>query len=183
MVGLADSAHPTATAAETLGRNAMNDGILRKLSYKTLAFFAIWLLLSQSYNGFHMGLGLVVSFGVALLNTERGRSRLENVRWLRMLAYVPWLLWRILQSGLHLSYLILHPRLPIDPKLIRYHTDLKEEAGIVLLGNSITLTPGTITVEVNSNELVVHAMDDDSADDLTSLRMEQRIAAAFEVRA
>jgi multicomponent Na+:H+ antiporter subunit E len=159
------------------------NGMFRKLSFKTLVFFGIWLLLSQSYTGFHMALGLVVALGVALLNTERGRSRVENVRWLRMLAYVPWLLWRILQSGIHLSYLILHPRLPIDPKLIRYHTDLKEEVGIVLLGNSITLTPGTITVEVNSHELVVHAMDDDSADDLISLRMVQKIAGAFEVRA
>ena len=108
----------------------MNDSMLRKLSFKTLIFFVLWLLLSQSYNASHMTLGLVVSFVVALLNTERGRSRLENVRWMRMLAYVPWLLWRVLQSGIHLSYLILHPRLPIDPKLIRYHTNLKEEPGI-----------------------------------------------------
>jgi multicomponent Na+:H+ antiporter subunit E len=161
----------------------MNDGMLGKLSYKTLFFYVLWLLLSQSYNAFHMTLGLIASFAVALLNTERGKSELENVRWSRMLAYAPWLLWRILQSGLHLSYLILHPRLPIDPKLIRYETGLKSEAGVVLLGNSITLTPGTITVEVNSHELLVHAMDDDSADDLTSLRMELRIAENFEVRA
>jgi multicomponent Na+:H+ antiporter subunit E len=161
----------------------MNDGRLGKLSYNTLFLYVLWLLLSQSYNAFHMTLGLIVSFTVALLNTERGKSQLENVRWSRMLAYVPWLLWRILQSGLHVSYLILHPRLPIDPKLISYQTNLKDEAGVVLLGNSITLTPGTITVEVNSHELLVHAMDDDSADDLTSLRMEQRIAENFEVRA
>jgi len=161
----------------------MNPGLYRTLSYKTVAFFAVWLLLSQSYTVFHIALGLLVSFGVALLNTDHAKSPVANIHWSRMLAYLPWLLWRILQSGIHLSYLILHPRLPIDPKLIHYHTALKEEAGIVLLGNSITLTPGTITAEVNSNELVVHAMDDDSADDLTSLRMEQKIAGAFEVKA
>jgi multicomponent Na+:H+ antiporter subunit E len=157
--------------------------MLRKLIYKTLFFYVLWLLLSQSYNAFHMTLGLVAAFTVSVLNTEPGRSRLENVRWFRVLAYLPWLLWRILMSGIHLSYLILHPRLPIDPKLIRYQTDLKDEAGIVLLGNSITLTPGTITVEVNSHELVVHGMDDDSADDLVSRRMEQKIAGAFEGQA
>ena len=59
-----------------------------------------------------------MSFGVALLNTGTRRLYPENVRWLRLLAYVPWLLSRVLQSGIHLSYLILHPRLPIDPKLI-----------------------------------------------------------------
>ena len=78
----------------------MNDGIFRKLSVKTLVYFAIWLLLSESFSGFHMALGLVVSFGIAWLNTERGKSHLENVHWWRMLAYVPWLQWRILQSGL-----------------------------------------------------------------------------------
>jgi multicomponent Na+:H+ antiporter subunit E len=157
----------------------MNPGFYRTLGYKTLAFFAIWLLLSQSYNAFHIVLGLLVSFGVALLNTDHATSPFENIRWSRMLGYLPWLFWRILQSGIHLSFLILHPRLPIDPKLIRYHTNLQEQAGIVLLGNSITLTPGTITAEVNSNELIVHAMDDKSAADLTSLRMEQKIAGAF----
>jgi multicomponent Na+:H+ antiporter subunit E len=163
--------------------NTTNDGMLGKLSYNTLFFYVLWLLLSQSYNAFHMTLGLLVSFTVALLSTERGKLHVEKARWSRMLAYVPWLLWRILQSGLHLSYLILHPRLPIDPKLISYQTRLKDEVGVVLLGNSITLTPGTITVEVNSHKLLVHAMDDASADDLTSLRMEQRIAENFKVRA
>jgi len=153
--------------------------MLGKLIYKTLFFYVLWLLLSQSFNAFHMTLGFIVSFMVALLNTDRGISQPQNLRWPRMLAYMPWLLWRVLQSGLHLSYLILHPRLPIDPKLIRYETTLKDEAGIVLLGNSITLTPGTITADVNSNELVIHAMDDASADDVTSLRMEQKVAGIF----
>ena len=160
----------------------MNDGRLGKLIRNTLFFYLLWLLLSQSYNAFHMTLGLVVSFAVALLNTEPGKLQVENVRWSRMLAYLPWLLWRIIQSGIHLSYLILHPRLPIDPKLIRHQTSLKEEGGIVLFGNSITLTPGTITVEVNSNELLVHSMDDASADDVTSLRMEQKVAGVFRIR-
>jgi multicomponent Na+:H+ antiporter subunit E len=60
--------------------------------------------------------------------------------------------------------------------MIHHRTHVHEEGGIVLMGNSITLTPGTITVEVNSQELVVHAMDDKSADDVTSLRLEKQIA-------
>jgi len=156
--------------------------MLRKLTYKTLFFYVVWLLFSQSYNVFHMTLGLVVALVVTYLNTEHGPSRLKDVRWLWVLLYIPWLLWRILMSGIHMTYLILHPRLPIDPKLIRYQTNLRDEAAIVLLGNSITLTPGTITAEVSSHEFIVHAMDDDSADDLVSRRMEQKIAGTFEVR-
>ncbi len=160
----------------------MNFGILRKLCFKTLVFFSIWLMLSESFTGFHMVLGLVISIGIAWLNTERGESSLVNVHWWQILLYVPWLQWRILQSGLHVSYLILHPRLPIDPKLIGYRTQLNDEFAVVLLANSVTLTPGTITAEVRDKEMIVHAIDDNSADDLTSLRMERKIAEAFEVR-
>ncbi|MCH7616022.1 MAG: Na+/H+ antiporter subunit E, partial [Nitrospinae bacterium] len=134
--------------------------------------------LSESFDLFPVGLGLVAAFGVAWFNTDRSASRFTILR-LRIVWYFLWLVGRILQSGFHLSVLILHPALPIDPKLIRYRTKLREEAGIVLLGNSITLTPGTITAEVNAQELIVHAMDDASGDDLTSQRLEQKIAKVF----
>ena len=156
----------------------MKTSFYHTLMLKTLSFFLIWLLLSASFDIFHMGLGLLAAFGVAWLNTDRAASRSAIPR-LRIVWYFPWLLGRILQSGFHLSAVILHPALPIDPKLIRYRTELREEAGIVLLGNSITLTPGTITAEVNSQDLVVHAIDDQSADDVTSQRLEQKIAGLF----
>ena len=147
----------------------------RTLIVKTGGFFVIWLLLSTSLNLMHVGLGLLASFAVAWLNTDRAVSRFMIVQ-LRFARYFIWLVGRILYSGFHLSVMILRPSLPIDPKMIHYRTHVHEEGGIVLMGNSITLTPGTITVEVNSQELVVHAMDDKSADDVTSLRLEKRIA-------
>ena len=156
----------------------MKSNFYHTLILKTLSLCLIWLLLTASFDLFHMGLGFLAAFGVAWLNTDRATSRSAIPR-SRIVWYFPWLVGRILQSGFHLSAVILHPALPIDPKLIRYRTDLREEAGIVLLGNSITLTPGTITAEINSQELVVHAMDDKSADDLTSQRIEQKIAGLF----
>ena len=156
----------------------MKSSFYHTLILKTLVFFLIWLLLSESFDLFHMGLGLLAAFGVAWFNTDRSTSRPAIPR-LRIVWYFPWLVGRILQSGFHLSVLILHPALPIDPKVIRYRTKLREDAGIVLLGNSITLTPGTITAEVNSQDLVIHAMDDKSVDDVTSQRLEQRIAGLF----
>ncbi len=156
----------------------MKSSFYQTLFLKTMGFFLIWLLLSASFNLFHVGLGLVAAFGVAWFNTDRSASRFTILR-LRIVWYFLWLVGRILQSGCHLSVLILHPALPIDPKMIRYRTKLREEAGIVLLGNSITLTRGTITVELNSQDLVVHAMDDKSAHDITSLRIEQQIAGLF----
>ncbi len=145
------------------------------LIVQTGGFFLIWLLLSTSLDLMHVGLGLLASLAVASLNTDRAVSRFMIVQ-LRFVRYLFWLAGRILYSGVHLSVMILRPSLPIDPKMIHYRTHVHDEAAIVLMGNSITLTPGTITVEVNSQELVVHAMDDKSADDVTSLRLEKRIA-------
>ena len=154
----------------------------RHLVYKALALFVIWLLLTESYTPAHMALGLVASFGVALLNTEVGRPPAVAIRWLQLLRFFPWLFGRILVSGLHLSFLILHPKLPIAPALIRYRTKLGHESGIVLLGNSVTLTPGTVTAEAQPDELVVHAMDDESLQDLQSQRLERKVADVFRTR-
>ncbi|MGH8563357.1 MAG: Na+/H+ antiporter subunit E [Gammaproteobacteria bacterium] len=159
----------------------MNFGNSRALVYKTLALFATWLVLSQSLGSFNLGLGFLASFAVAYLNSGHGKPMGAKIRLGQTILYFPWLLFKVLQSGIHVSYLILHPRLPIDPKLIRYHTKLSQPAGIVTLGNSITLTPGTITAEVNSTELLVHAMDDEAADDLTGFRMERKVAGVFGV--
>ena len=85
-------------------------------------------------------------------------------------------------SGIHLTRLILDPALPIAPKLVRHRTDLETDEEIVLLGNSITLTPGTITVEVSSDELVVHAIDDVSSRDLVERTLERKIGQVFQRR-
>ncbi|MEE9233120.1 MAG: Na+/H+ antiporter subunit E [Nitrospirales bacterium] len=158
----------------------MNPSLYKTLTLKTVAFFIIWLILSGKYNLFHMGLGLVVSLGVAWLNSGDPTSPFRNVPWLRIVWYFPWLFGRIVQSSLHLTALILHPSLPIAPRLIHYRTKLQSQAAVVLLGNSITLTPGTITAEVSAHELIVHAMDEQSGHDLTSQRLEQKIAQVFQ---
>jgi len=160
----------------------MNSRFDRHLIYKALALFVIWLLLTESYSPAHVALGLAASFGVALVNTDAGRYPGVAIRWLQLLPFFPWLFGRILISGLHLSFLILHPKLPISPALVRYRTKLGHEPGIVLLGNSVTLTPGTVTADAQTDELIVHAMDDESLYDLQSLRLERKVADVFRTR-
>ena len=136
-------------------------------------------MLSASFNLIHLGLGLILSFTVAWINSGHSPF-VPNFRlWGNILLYLPWLFFKIVQSSLHLSKLILHPALPINPKLIRVETQLKNRAAVVLLGNSITLTPGTITAEIDDHSLIVHAMDEISAKDVTSGRIESKIAKVF----
>ena len=156
----------------------MKHSFYHALTIKTLGLFLIWLLLTGSFEWPHVTLGLVAALGVAWLNTDRSASR-DSIHPLRLAWYFAWLIGRILKSGLHLSVLILHPALPIDPRMIRHRTSLPEDSGIVLLGNSITLTPGTLTVEVDGQNLLVHAIDDKSAEDLTGLHFDRKIARVF----
>ena len=156
----------------------MKPSFYSAVAFKTVVFFLIWLHLSESLNARNLAGGLIAALGVAWLNTERSSTRLTIHGW-RLVRYLPWLVVRILHSGFQLSLLILHPDLPIDPKMIHHHTQLKDEYSIVLLGNSITLTPGTVAVEVVSQELVVHAIDESAGDDVTSRRMEQHIDGIF----
>lgn len=157
----------------------MTSSFPKQFMANTLALFCVWLVLSGKYDLSHVVLGFIVSSGVAWLNTGYPHSPFHNFPWGRVLRYAPWLFLRIVESSLQVTKIILNPTLPIKPNLITYKSQLKHQAAIVLLGNSVTLTPGTITVEVNGNQLVVHAINDTSGDDLTSGRMERKIAEVF----
>jgi multicomponent Na+:H+ antiporter subunit E len=149
------------------------------LFLKAMALFVFWILLSASFEWIHLGLGLICSFIVAWVNSGHSPFVPKFRLWLRFLIYLPWLFYKIVESSLHLSKLILNPALPIAPQLISVETKLRHRAAVVLLGNSITLTPGTITAEVDHNKLIVHAMDKDLGEDITSKQIESKIADIF----
>jgi multicomponent Na+:H+ antiporter subunit E len=143
-----------------------------------LFLFALWLVLSASNDVAHVVAGAAVALLVVWLNPTRER-RGSGASWLSGLAYLPWLTVRIIKSALHVSRLILSPSLPISPRFVRHQTELKSDGELVVLGNSITLTPGTITVEVEPGELLVHAIDEASSTDLTEGVFDARVSGIF----
>lgn len=143
--------------------------------------FAFWLLLTASYDIAHLLAGAFFAGLVMWLNPPRpawGRK----LSLLAALAYLPWLTGRIVKSALHVSRLILTPSLPISPRLFRHQTKLKTDGELVVLGNSITLTPGTVTVEVAPGELMVHAIDEASSADLVDGVFDERVSRMFSSR-
>ena len=152
----------------------------KQLLGNTLSLFVVWLVLSGRYDLFHVLTGFMMACVVAWLNTGFAHSAFHHFPWVRTILYIPWLFLRVVQSSLHLTKLILSPSLPIKPKLISYRSHFQHQGAIVMLGNSVTLTPGTITVEVNGSHLLVHAIDEAAGEDLTSGRMEKKIAEVFQ---
>lgn len=145
-----------------------------------LALFAFWLLLSGHYTAWLIGAGAVTAIIVALLALRFGFADEEGFPIERLLAgllYWPWLLVEIAKSTVQVTRIILNPRLPISPTLVRAPCGPKTATGIATYANSITLTPGTITVEVDRGrgELVVHALTAEGVAGLMEGEMNRRV--------
>ena len=110
---------------------------------------------------------------------KEGKNRL--VTGVRFLMYLPWLLYQIVLSTMHVTFLALHPRMKdqIDPTIVTFKTKLKTNIAKVALANSITLTPGTITVRIEDQVFYVHAISRKAAAGLPG-EMEDRLARVFE---
>ena len=144
--------------------------------------FAVWLVLSGHFDPLHLALGLVCSALVAqcssgLLLTDKPSLHLLAATW-GAVRFLPWLLYEIIVANLHLVYLVCRPQ-RLRPQIVRFRTQLRGDVAKVFLGNAITLTPGTITLDIDGDEFIVHAVSDVSAASLRTGEMERRIGRAL----
>jgi len=157
---------------------------LRTLSL-TIVLFAFWLLLSGYFVPFLVTMGLVSAMAVVALGRRMDLVDQEGhpvrLSW-RALGYWPWLLKEIAKSAWDVSKIILSPELPISPTLVRAPASQESIVGVVTYANSITLTPGTISVDVKKGEILVHALTREGADGLLEGEMDRRVTR-FEGRA
>ena len=149
----------------------------------TFILFAFWILLSGKFDAFHLTLGAMCCVLVAYLfhdllfaNVRVGDMRIVVARFI---AYIPWLIQQIVLSNFHVAFLVLRRKMPIDPQIIEYKTKLETDISTVALANSITLTPGTITMDIKDGVFYVHALDQKVAEDLNAGEMEDRVAHIF----
>jgi multicomponent Na+:H+ antiporter subunit E len=153
-----------------------------------LTFFIMlifWLVFSGRFDLFHITMGIISSAIVALFSSDllfpSSPDRRLPGTWLRFAGYIPWLLYQILRASLHVLYLTFHPRMMelIDPQIIEFESRLTSDLARTTIANSITLTPGTITVNVTVlGKFVVHCIDVPSAKGLPG-EMEKKIAGVF----
>lgn len=156
-----------------------------KAKFATFVIMLIfWVVMSGMFDAFHFTLGvicclLVTFFSGKLFNSPENPIRLRGL--IGMTIYLPWLLWQIILANLQVAYITLHPRMleMIDPHLFRFDTTLKRPISKVTLAQSITLTPGTITVNIHDDQFAVYALTKEAAEALPG-EMERRIANALE---
>ena len=96
---------------------------------------------------------------------------------LRLLSYWAWLLVEIVKSSIHVAGVVMTPRLRLSPEVVEIEADDLDQIDQVLLGNSITLTPGTLTLDVRDDRLIVHALTPRGAQSLREGEMKRRVAA------
>lgn len=157
-----------------------------------LIVFGVSYLFYLTLGGFSGTFDLVtgaISAGIVSLVlgkiSMKGRPAFREVpgKAARFLLYVPYLIWEIAKANVSLAYVILHPRLPIDPEMVQFRAAVWGDLPATTLANSITLTPGTLTVEVSQREFYIHSLTAGSRDDLLDGALERAVRFVFYGRA
>jgi len=142
-----------------------------------LALFGVWLCWSGYFTPFLLTLGVLSCLGVLALAHRMGLIDAEGAPFeltLRALVYLPWLLWEIVKANVDVARRVLHPRMPISPRIIRVPASQQTNIGRVIFANSITLTPGTISLRVDDDVITVHALTRQAAESLLQGEMDRR---------
>ncbi len=144
----------------------------------TLFLAAVWLLLSGHFEP------LILSFGAASvalvvflahrMDVVDHEGHPVHLSW-KLPLYWAWLVWQIVLSNLSVARKILSPDMRIDPRLISVDAGQKDDLDRVVYANSITLTPGTVSLRLDEGKILVHALDEGFAEDLERGTMRRRV--------
>jgi multicomponent Na+:H+ antiporter subunit E len=143
---------------------------------KFIFLFLVWIGLTNSLDIQELVVGAAVAFAVTWFFTENEKLDIPNIA-MKYFTFVPLFLKSLVKSNIEVAKIVLDPGLPINPGIIKLKTSLTDEYDKLLLANAITLTPGTITVELKDDFLYIHVLDLKTAD---RELMQQEIMGAFE---
>ncbi len=162
----------------------IKDARLPHLVSLTLVLLGLWLALSGLFQPLLLGLGLASTLAVVAIAVRMDVVDHEghplHLHWVRLAAYWTWLLKEIIKANFDVARRILHPSLPISPTVIDLPATQRTDLGRVIYANSITLTPGTVTIDVNERGVRVHALTREAAAALGTGEMDRRVSALEE---
>ncbi|MDJ0795159.1 MAG: Na+/H+ antiporter subunit E [Woeseiaceae bacterium] len=141
---------------------------------------AAWLLWSGLYKPLLLGLGLFscvltiyIKHRMEYFQTEMFALQFGR----RLIGYWLWLAKEVVKSSLDVARIIVTPSLPISPEVVTIKASCNQPVDQATLANSITLTPGTLALDVYKGEITVHALTKAGADELRKGEMDRRILA------
>ena len=144
--------------------------MIRRVILFAIAFF-VWCLLTWVPDIQHIIVGIFAALLVAILTGDLFIKRPHVLKhplryWYFLAHYLPVFLWQVIKANLDVAYRVLHPALPINPGIVKVKTTLKSDTALTFLANSITLTPGTLTVDIDPEKsaLYIHWIDVKSKD-------------------
>jgi len=161
---------------------------LKGFVWLLIVTFVLWLALSSKLNRPELICGgvvcLIISLFGAHIYSKLGLPPLNLKGILFSLIYIIVLFWEIIKANFDVAYRIIHPRMPIKPGIVVIKTSLKSDIAKMILANSITLTPGTFTLDVIGDELLIHWINvkTENIDEATSLighRFEKYLRVIF----
>ncbi len=160
----------------------------KKYGVVFVASMGFYLLLGDPTYWFDLATGAVTAAVAALLlgpvafGSQPSLPQLGR-RLVRLAVYAPYLLWEIAKANVQIAYVVLHPSLPIDPDVVELRPAVWGDAAVTTLANSITLTPGTLTVDVSQRAFVIHTLTEGAREDLIDGGLERAVRFVFYGRA
>ncbi len=135
---------------------------MRRVIYFIIAFI-IWMLLTWPFANSRIDSQIVIAGVIASLIVtvlfrkpvlKKHRVLISPVRLFWLLVYLPVFFYYVIKANFDVVYRVLHPKMPINPGIVKIKTSLKTDSGITALANSITLTPGTMTVDLTDDGIL-----------------------------
>ena len=150
-----------------------------------LVLYVLWLLLSGIFEPLLLGLGvascIVVLYIAHRMDVIDREGHPIDLTW-RTVLYFPWLIWEIVKANIDVALAIVRPAMAIEPRLLDIEAAQKDDLGRVIYANSITLTPGTVTIATEGSAFTVHALTRAAAKGLESGDMDRRVSAMVDAK-
>lgn len=169
-------------------RSQSKPGKIGRYILTLVSLLILWILLTSTLAWGELIVGLIFSAFIALFSysyfTEKGFSGITLKKTLYFLLYIPVFFWEMIRANFDVAYRVVHPKMPIRPGIIQIKTSLKSDIAKLILGNSITLTPGTLTIEIVKDNLLIHWInvkteDVEKATDMIGKRFEKYLKEIF----
>ncbi|MBN1372166.1 MAG: Na+/H+ antiporter subunit E [Anaerolineaceae bacterium] len=119
-----------------------------------------WSALTGDFSPLNLGFGFVLAYGVLWLLTRKSSSRSYFLQIPRVIEFVFFFAWDVFKANVRMAITILSPQMRLRPAVVMVPLDMKNEIGIILLSNLITLTPGTLSLDISSDRkaLFIHTL-------------------------